>query len=98
MAMGTMDVAHAPRHVLQWWMSAIEVCVYLCCMKWEPFHEGLWAQNWNLLKNLIAVIIIVMTGSGHKFAHVTTAQLSWHVQNYGLIGSLFFMSKQNDFL
>ena len=33
--------------------------------------------------------------SDHKFAHVMAAQLPWHVQNYGLIGSLFFMSEQN---
>ena len=32
---------------------------------------------------------IIMTQSGHKFAHVTTAQLSWHVQNCDLI-QLFF--------
>ena len=36
--------------------------------------------------------------SDHKFAHVMAAQLPWHVQNYGLIGSLFFMSEQDEFL
>ena len=27
-------------------------------------------------------------GSGHNFAHAMTAELSWHVQDCGLIGSL----------
>ena len=33
---------------------------------------------------------MLMIQSGHKFAHVTTAQLSWHVQNWDLIESLDF--------
>ena len=33
--------------------------------------------------------------SGHKFAHVMTAELSWHVQNCDLIGYLFDMKVQN---
>ena len=32
--------------------------------------------------------------SGHKFAHVSIAQLSWHVQNCGLIASLLFKKEQ----
>ena len=35
-----------------------------------------------------------MTQSGHKFAHATTAQLSWHVQNCDLISWLFFAQEQ----
>ena len=31
-----------------------------------------------------------MIKAGHKFAHVTTALLSWHVQNCDLINSFFF--------
>ena len=31
-----------------------------------------------------AIILILMIQSGHNFAHVMTAELSWHVQNCGL--------------
>ena len=34
--------------------------------------------------------MILMNRSGHNFAHATTAQLSWHVQNCDLIYKLFF--------
>ena len=36
--------------------------------------------------------------SGHNFAHATTAQLSWHVQNWDLIGSLFFKLEHHEVL
>ena len=42
--------------------------------------------------------MILMIQSGHKFAHVTTAQLSWHVQNCDLVSYLFIKQKQHDFL
>ena len=32
-----------------------------------------------------------------QLAHVTTAELSWHVQNCDLIGSLFFFKGQDVF-
>ena len=36
-----------------------------------------------------------MNQSGHKFAHVRTAQLSWHVQICDLILALFFTEERN---
>ena len=39
----------------------------------------------NLVKFIIAFILILIMQSGHKFAHVTTAQLPWHVQKCDLI-------------
>ena len=39
----------------------------------------------------------IMMQSGHNFAHVKAAQLSWHVQNYGLIPSSGSKSEQNKF-
>ena len=38
----------------------------------------LWANKWKFLYTLWAVILIVTIQSGHHFAHVTTAELSWH--------------------
>ena len=40
----------------------------------------------------------LMVQSVHKFAHATTAQLSWHVQNCDLIRSLFFKQEQAEYL
>ena len=55
------------------------------------FTNDLWAYDWNLVEICIALIPILMSKTGNNFAHATTAQLSWHVQKYDLIGSLFFM-------
>ena len=55
------------------------------------FHELIIEIMWNIL--LIASLITKIQ-SGHKFAHATTAQLSWHVQNCDLILQLFFITEQ----
>ena len=47
------------------------------------------AYNWNIVKIRFVVIMNHMIQLGHNLAHATTVQLSWHVQNYDLIGSLF---------
>ena len=39
----------------------------------------------------------MMIRSGHSFARVTTAELSWHVQIYDLIASLQLWLKQRMF-
>ena len=49
------------------------------------FTKGLWAQNWNIVKMFLVVFNILIIQSGHKFAHVTTARLSWHVANCELM-------------
>ena len=56
---------------------------------WAHRAECLWAHNWNDMKNLFALILLLMVPSGQKFAHVTTALLLWHVQNCGLTRLLF---------
>ena len=53
------------------------------------FSNGLWVHDWNL-KFQFPLIFILMIQSSHNFAHVMTAELSWHVQNCALIWSLFF--------
>ena len=55
------------------------------------FTKGLWARNWNLVK-LFFVLILIMIQSCHNFAHVMTAELSWHVQNCDVIWSLYSKS------
>ena len=63
----------------------------------RPFSRLSGACNWNLIKILFALILIPITQSGHNFAHVMTAKLSWHAQNCDLIKSLFFTQKPNAF-
>ena len=67
-------------------------CLYLTticdrCIRGH-FLDVLWASNWNLTNFLFLVMQLIQ--SGNKFALVTTAQLSWHVQNCDLIWSLIF--------
>ena len=38
------------------------------------FTNGLWAQNWNLMQIIFALIFILMMQSGDHFAYVTTCQ------------------------
>ena len=41
------------------------------------------------------MIVFLMIQSGDKFAYVTTAQLSWHMQNCNLWLDHNFLSKSN---
>ena len=42
----------------------------------------------QIFKKNVLLLQKIMIRSGHNFAHVTTAKLSWHVQNCDLTGSL----------
>ena len=59
------------------------------------FTKGLWAHNSNLVK-IYALTWKIIIQSGHNFTHFMTAELSWHVQNYDLIGSLESKLEQKD--
>ena len=52
------------------------------------FTKAFWAHNPNFTKIHIALPVIIIIRSGHNFAHVTTAEQLWYVQNCRLIGSL----------
>ena len=52
------------------------------------FTKFLWGHDPNFVKSQVNLSWKIIIQSSHNFAHVTTAQLSWHVQNYDLIGSL----------
>ena len=64
--------------------------IYLFNMATAGVTKGLWANISNIEKILLALILIVMIQSGDSFVHAMTAVLSWHVQNWQLMG-LFFM-------
>ena len=66
-------------------------------------HGHISRTDWFKLKieilwRMCALILILMTRSGHNFAHAMTAQLSWYVQNYDLTESLFSMWGQDVYL
>ena len=69
-----------------------ELCCPLCHMQSirNLAHISLTVKSSssNFLETCIALLWNMMTQSGHNFAHVMTAQLSWHVQNCDLIGSM----------
>ena len=48
------------------------------------------------MKIIFVVIESWVIVSLHNFAHVMTAQLSWHVQRFVVINTLQFGLKQND--
>ena len=60
------------------------------------FTYKFWAQNSNLVKTCDALSWTIMIWSGHNFAHVTTAELSWHVRNHDMIRSLKSKLEQNE--
>ena len=58
------------------------------------FTKDLLAHWWKLMKILFVLHLILMFHSCHNFAHATTAQLSWHVQNYDTMWWLFYSRNQ----
>ena len=61
-------------------------------------HES-FMSSWSRYREIrFAVIIIVLIESGHTLAHVTTAELSWHVRTCDLIWLLSLMLELHDFL
>ena len=61
----------------------------------HPSHtERLWMYNPNLAKIYDVICWKIMITSSHNFAHVMTAELSWLVQNCGLMYSLKSYLKQ----
>ena len=61
-----------------------------------PATNSHWALNWNLMKIISALIIILMNQSWHNFAHVMTAHDMFKIVT--MAGSLFFTRGQYEFL
>ena len=68
--------------------------------RWKlgPIPQMLMNSYRNLMNNQWALILIVMVWSSHNFSHVTTAELSWHVQNCELIRPYFYARARRIFL
>ena len=61
------------------------------------FTQGLWTYD-KFYTNHIAVTWNMIIRSGHNFAHIMTAELSWYVQICDLMNSLKLWLKQGWFL
>ena len=57
---------------------------------YEVMIQILWGHDSNLVKMHFTLILLLRIKSGHDFAHATTAELSWHVQNYDLVWYVLF--------
>ena len=53
----------------------------------KPVSQAVYELKLKTSEFTFPIILILVTLSGHKFAHAMTAQLSWHVQNIDLIYS-----------
>ena len=60
---------------------------------WDP--KAFLARNLSPVKIIFALNTILMIQTGHTFAVVTTAELSWHMLNFVLICSLFLKKGQH---
>ena len=88
----------ALNHGRIWWGSVIS----LGLRPGTHFTNGWWAYKRNFVKRKLkyfSLTFILIIQTVHKFAHVTTAELSWHVQNCDLIWWLFsnFHSEEDIF-
>ena len=54
------------------------------------FTNVLWPRNSIVANSIYIPTLTIMIQSGHKFAHITTAWLSWQVQHCDMIGSLLY--------
>ena len=59
-------------------------------------NNDIWPANRIRRKHCFVVIRFLGIGSLQSFAHATTAQLSWHVQNFVTIAPLAFGWEQNE--
>ena len=60
----------------------------------EPRHKQLRRSS---SKYMLLVHEQMKIRSGHNYARATTVELSWHMQNYDLIGSLELKWERNEF-
>ena len=61
------------------------------------YHSHQRNRNW-VDYYTVSLILIPMIQSCHKFAHAMPAQLAWHVPNFDMVASLFFISEQHIFI
>ena len=63
-----------------------------------PIHHSHQRNRNSVDYYTVSLILILMMQSYHKFAHAMPAQLAWHVPNFDMIASLFFISEKHIFI
>ena len=84
-------------------MSIQKCAVFGECLPVCSYHSVQGHVSWMIDELIIEILwklfllltLILMIQSGHKLAHVTTAELSWHVQNCDIIWWLLFSHNSN---
>ena len=71
-------------------------CAWLIDTAGTTLTKDLGTHDWILVEIPFAVMFYLQLQTSHTFAHAKTAQLSRHVQNSDLIGSLFFKQALED--
>ena len=85
-----------------WWCCCCIICIFWCnnycglhiSLPLEPracFTNISRSENVSFIKLLLTFTGKIRIHLIHNFAHVTSAELSWHVQNYGSNG--YFISE-----
>ena len=58
----------------------------------------LWAHNYNLVKMIFAVIMILFNQADPICVHIITTELLWHMQNCDLISLLFLFFSNKSYM
>ena len=77
-------------YVFHMWLAMWKKSRYVSLWKRNLAQCELTMITFSWQRLFFIIILFLVMKSGHNFAHVTTVQLSWHVQNCDLIGSLLF--------
>ena len=76
--------------LLAWWDTLWKYAVWSArtCMARGPISQRVYELLIEILGKCFFLISIPLILSCHDFAYVTTAELSWHLQNCDLVGSI----------
>ena len=81
-----------------WCLGVVTLRAWLTSEIGPGIHvtNSLSTNSWNLIICFALRLILGMKWS-HKFAHIPTNGLSWHIPNCDLIRSLFYTQKRNEY-
>ena len=66
---------------------------YSKLIPWTHFINGKWAHNWNLMKIIIALIMILINQWGHEFASHDSWKVFWKRKEvYNSVNNVYTLS------
>ena len=80
-----------------WEQKTLHILHFQWCSR-RPSHERYFDRMRNSMKICDALAHNILGWSQWNFAHVTTVTLSWHVQNFVVIGLAYFGPEHSKFL